>query len=316
MKKICVTGANGFIGKSLCKALISSGKSVQGLVRNLDPNLDSSEINFLPVGNIESNKNWKDYLFGQECIIHCAGKTHSMKENNTLDEYLLINKEFTQLLANQAIEVGVKRFIFLSSIKVNGESTNEANDIKKFTNNDIPKPIDYYAISKFEAEKSLWQIASNSGLEVVVVRIPLVYGYNVRGNLESLMKLIKLKVPLPFSLVNNQRSLIGIDNLVDLLVRCVDHPEAKDKTFLVSDGEDLSTPNLIKYIASAMGHSTRMFPFPVSLLRIISYLIKRQNEMSRLIGHLQIDCEYTKKTLNWSPPVGTKEGIRRMVQGA
>ncbi len=315
MKQICVTGANGFVGKSLCKALISSGKSVRGLVRTLDVNLNSSEINYLPIGNIESKINWKDYLYGHECVVHCAGKTHSMKKKNNLDDYFLINTESTKLLANQAIKAGVKRFIFLSSIKVNGEMTNEVNEIKKFTNNDIPDPKDYYAISKFEAEKALWKIAAKSGMEVVVIRIPLVYGYNVKGNLKSLMKLIKLRVPLPFSLVNNKRSLIGIDNLVDLLTRCIDHPQAKDKTFLVSDDQDLSTPDLIKHIASAMGLSTRMFPFPISFLRIISYFIKRQNEISRLIDHLQVDCDYAKNTLNWSPPVGVKEGIKQMVQG-
>lgn len=315
MKKICVTGANGFIGKPLCKALISSGRSIQGLVRALDLKMKASDINYLPIGNIESKVNWKDYLHGNDCVIHCAGKTHSMYDRKNLDDYLLINTEYTKFLAKQASEAGVRRFIFLSSIKVNGESTSDTNNLKIFTNTDMPYPDDNYSISKFEAEKALWDIASNTGLEVVIVRAPLVYGFDVKGNLKNLMKLIQFRVPLPFSLIKNKRSLIGIDNLVNLLVRCIDHPDAKGKTFLVSDDEDLSTPKLIKYIELAMGRKSRMFPFPTGLLKIISYIIGRQTEMNRLISNLQVDCEYTKKTLNWSPPVSAKEGIRRMVQG-
>ena len=150
---------------------------------------------------------------------------------------------------------------------------------------------------------------------MVVVRLPLVYGYGTKGNLKRLMKLINFGIPLPFSLIENQRSLIGIDNLVDILVSCIEHPNAKGKTFLVSDGENLSTPDLLRYIASAMGRSARLFPFPILLLKLFGFVTRKSSEIDRLIGSLQIDSSYTKKTLNWTPPVSVHEGIKRMVQG-
>ncbi len=182
-----------------------------------------------------------------------------------------------------------------------------------FTNNDIPNPEDSYAISKLEAEKVLWEISAKTNLEVVVVRLPLVYGYGVKGNMARLMKLINSGIPLPFSLIKNQRSLIGIDNLVDVLIRCVDHPEASGKTFLVSDGEDLSTPDLLRHVASSMERSTRLFPFPISLLKLFGFAIGKSSEINRLTNSLQVDISFTRKILNWSPPLTVQEGIRRIM---
>lgn len=315
MKKICVTGANGFIGKSLCKALNSSGRSIRGFVRTLDSNQNSTEIEYVSVGETSSEINWIDQLHGFDCIIHCAGKAHNINEKKNSDNYRLINTENTKLIAEQAAKAGVKRFIFLSSVKVNGESTDKIDNNKMFINNDAADPKDAYSISKFEAEKVLWEISLRTGLEVVVVRLPLVYGYGAKGNLKRLIKLINSGIPLPFGLIKNKRSLIGIDNLIDVLIRCIDHPNAKGKTFLVSDGEDLSTPELIKLIASSMERSVRLFPVPVFLLKLLSSILGKQKEINRLAESLKIDSSYTKETLNWTPRVTAEEGIRRMVQG-
>jgi len=229
--------------------------------------------------------------------------------------YKLVNVDATKRLAEQAVEAGIKRLVFLSSIKVNGESTDRNNKRKKFSHNDSLDPRDLYAISKLEAEKALWKISSRTGLEVVVVRLPIVYGYGVKGNLARLIKLVRSGIPLPLSIVKNQRSMIGIDNLADLLIRCIDHPQGIGKTFLASDGEDLSTPELIRLIALAIGRKANLFPVPLFSLKFLSSILGRREEVDRLVGSLRIDNNYTKKILNWTPPLSVKEGIRRMVQG-
>jgi len=227
----------------------------------------------------------------------------------------LVNIDGTKRLAEQSVEAGIKRLVFLSSVKVNGESTYQINMKQKFSYEDKPNPQDLYAKSKLGAEKALWEISSKTGLEVVVVRLPLVYGNGVKGNLERLIKFVKSRVPLPLSLVKNQRSMIGIDNLVDLLIRCIDHPEASGKTFLASDGEDLSTSKLIKLIGSSMERKANLFPCPIFMLKFLGSVFGRSEEINRLVGSLRIDNSYTKKILNWTPPVSVEEGIRRMVQG-
>jgi nucleoside-diphosphate-sugar epimerase len=314
MKKICITGANGFVGKSLCKALISSNNSIKALARRMDSSLNSLKVEYIQIGDISLDINLKEYLVGCDCIVHCAGKAHIMNDTSNLDAYQSVNIVGTKNLAEQAVLAGVKRFIFLSSVKVNGESTGNSDDPKIFTNDDTPNPQDNYAISKFEAEKALWEIASKTNLEVVIVRLPLVYGKSVKGNLKSLIKLINYKIPLPFADIKNKRSLIGIDNLVDVLIRCIEHPKAAGKTFLVSDGEDLSTSELINVIASGMNRSVRLFWLPRALLKFFGFILMRQDQIDRLIGSLQIDNSYARKILNWTPPVSVEEGIRKMVK--
>jgi nucleoside-diphosphate-sugar epimerase len=314
MKKILVTGASGFIGQSLCETLSKSERSVLGAVRNLDSILINKNIKYISVGDIAFKKNWKDLLVDVDGIIHCAGRTHKMNDNKNFDAYQLTNLNGTKYLAEQAVEAGVKRLVFLSSVKVNGESTHQ-NTKHKLSHKDMSNPKDSYAISKLEAEKALWEISSRTGLEVVVVRLPLVYGNIVKGNLARLIKLVRSGIPLPLSRVKNQRSMIGIDNLVDLLVHCIDHPEVSGKTFLASDGEDLSTPELIKLIASSMGKKVNLFPFPISILKFLGSVFGKREEINRLVGSLRIDNSYTKQILNWTPPVSVEEGIRRIVQG-
>jgi nucleoside-diphosphate-sugar epimerase len=316
MKKICVTGANGFIGKSVCEILSKSHKSIRGIVRNKNLNKNLPNIEHLAIGDISHKTNWKNALEDVDCIIHCAGKAHVMNETKTdeLKIYRSVNVDGTRQLAEQAAESGVRRLIFLSSVKVNGEDTNQNSKNKIFTHNDIPDPKNPYSISKYEAEKILWEVSLNSGLEVTIVRLPLVYGKNAKGNLERLIKLVKSQIPLPLSLIKNKRSMIGIDNLVNLLICCIDHPDAVGKTFLVSDGKDLSTPNLIKYIALSFGFRARLFPFPKFLLYFLAGIFGKQKEINRLIGSLVVDSNYVEKTLGWTPSISVEEGIRRMVR--
>jgi nucleoside-diphosphate-sugar epimerase len=315
MKKICITGASGFVGQNLCDKLIKLNRNIIGTVRNLDTVSMVNNFECISVGDIGAETNWSNALKNVNCVIHCAGKTHSINEDKKdIDFYRLVNIEGTKRLAEQAANLGVKRLIFLSSVKINGESTGNIGNNKIFTNNDLPDPQNDYAISKFEAEKKLWEISLKTGLEVVVLRLPIVYGYGVKGNLLSLIKLINSGIPLPFSFINNKRSLIGIDNLVDIIIRCIDCSKASGKTFLVSDSEDLSTPNLIRYIASAMGRSARLFPFPILLINFFGFVIGKSKEVDRLTGSLQVDSDFTRKTLNWSPPISVQEGIKRMIK--
>ena len=322
MKKIFITGANGFIGKSLCQTLSKLNKSVVGTVRSKNSFLTLPGVKFILVKDNSFQTNLSQTLKDCEYIIHCAGKAHVMNKKDKLDDYNLVNTEFTKNLAIQAAKAGVKRLVFLSSVKVNGESTDEDSDNtivknkknKIFTHGHLPKSEDPYSISKFEAEKLLWKVSVKTGLEITVVRMPLVYGHGVKGNLARLIKLVKSGLPLPLGRVQNQRSMIGIDNLVDLLIRCIDHPGAAGKTFLVSDGEDLSTPDLINHIASSMGRPARLFHAPIFLLKIAGRVLGKKKEIDRLIGSLKIDNSYTREVLNWTPPVSVTEGIRRMIQ--
>jgi nucleoside-diphosphate-sugar epimerase len=314
MKKILVTGANGFIGYNLYKNLIKLNYSVKGTARNFDTVLINCDTKYISVGNIDSKTNWDHALEGVDCVIHCAGKAHVINKKDELDIYRVINKEGTKHLAEQAVKAKVKRLIFLSSVKVNGESTGNFDDPIIFTNDDTPNPKDNYAISKFEAEQALWEIASKTNLEIVIVRLPLVYGKEVKGNLKRLIKLIKSKIPLPFADIKNKRSLIGIDNLVDVLARCIEHPKAAGKTFLVSDGEDLSTTELINIIASELNRSVKLFWLPRAVLKFFGFILMKQSQIDRLIGSFQIDNRYVKEILNWTPPVSIEEGIKRMVK--
>jgi nucleoside-diphosphate-sugar epimerase len=324
MKKICITGANGFIGKSLCQILSKLNKSVVATVRSKSLCHTFPGVSYFLINDINHKKNWNQALKNCKYIIHCAGKTQVISKNNKLDEYHIANVMGTKNLAEQAAKAGVKRLIFLSTIKVNGRSTcaefnnhnlkNQKNE-KVFMQNDFPNPEDLYAKSKLKAEKVLWKIASRTSLEVVVLRLPLVYGYGAKGNLERLMKLINFQIPLPFKSIRNKRSLIGIDNLADVLMRCIYHPNAAGKTFLVSDGIDLSTSELIRLMASTMGRSARLFAFPVSLLKFFCFITGRYKEINRLVGSLQLDNKYICETLNWKPPISVAEGIRRMVKG-
>ena len=312
MKKIFITGGSGFVGSALCKTLAKTTKNVCASVRSRDFSSNFYNLEYVSTGDIRSKTNWKKILTNIDCIIHCVAKAHETNFFNkeSLNEFRMVNVEATANLARQAAASGVKRFVFLSSIKVNGE--NNINDTI-FRHDDPPNPKDAYGISKFEAEQELWKISKQTGIEVVIIRPPLVYGRGVKGYMKRLIKLINYGIPLPLSLINNKRSLIGIDNLVDIIIRCIDHPNADGKTFLVSDDRDLSTPDLLKLIASYMGSSVRLFPLPVTLLKFFSLILGMESEINKLIGSLRIDNSLTKEILNWKPPFNVEEGIRKMV---
>jgi nucleoside-diphosphate-sugar epimerase len=313
---IAVTGAGGFIGSSLVARLVSPAIAVRGFVRRLDCSENIDNLNYsVTSAEINAFTYWKAALTGVDCVIHCAARAHVTQETEAdpLAAYRHVNVAGTRRLAEEAVDAGVRRLVFLSSIGVLGLNTSERGPFLDF---DPPGPLEDYAVSKWEAERALWDISAQTGLEVVVVRPPLVYGPGVKGNLLRLLKLLSLGVPLPLGAVQNKRSLIGLDNLVDLLIRCVYHPAAAGETFLVSDGEDLSTPDLLSHMAAAMGRSVRLFPVPVPLLRLAGAALGKRAEIDRLVGSLQIDSSHTRQVLGWVPPVSVQEGIRRMVQGA
>jgi len=233
-----------------------------------------------------------------------------MKEEVTdpLAEYRRVNVDGTLNLARYAVEAGVKRFVFISSIKVNGEQIAPG---RPFTCDDTPTPKDPYAISKLEAEQGLQQIALETGMEVVIIRPPLVYGPGVKGNFASMIKLVEKGLPLPFGAIDNRRSLVGLDNLVDLIITCIDHPNAANQVFLVSDGEDLSTSGLLRRVAKAMGKPSRLIPVPAGLLQLGATVLGKKAIGQRLLGSLQVDISSTRERLDWTPPVSVDEGLRR-----
>ena len=305
---ILVTGANGFVGRGLCAELAARGRPFRTAGRDLpEPNPQA-----FAVGDIHADTDWEVALAGAEAVIHCVARVHVMQDSaaDPLTAFRTVNLEGTRRLAEVAAAVGVRRLVFLSSIKVNGESTAPG---APFRASDSPRPSDAYAVSKWEAEQALHAVASRTGLEVVVVRPPLVYGPGVRANFERLMRLVARGAPIPLGKVDNQRSMVGLDNLVDLLIRCVDHPAAAGQTFLVSDGRDLSTPEWIRMLAAVMGRPARLLPVPPALLRLGGRLTGRGAEVERLIGSLQLDIESTCETLDWSPPVSVEEGLSRTV---
>jgi len=227
-----------------------------------------------------------------------------------LTEFRKVNTAGTLTLARQAAEAGVRRFVFISSIGVNGNQS-----IKPFNEQDTPAPHDLYAISKFEAEQGLWGIQQDTGMEVVVIRPPLVYGPNAPGNFGALMRVVQRGWPLPLGAVHNQRSLVALDNLVDFVITCLDHPAAANQIFLVSDGEDLSTTELLRRVAHALGRPARLIPVPVSLLAAGAALLGRRDMAQRLCGSLQVDISKTQTLLGWNPPISVDEGLRRTALG-
>ena len=286
--KILITGQNGFIGKALFDLLKQQGHQVRGTVRNKQKTQKTQKNkDILVVGNIDSTTDWKDPLADVEVVIHLANRAHVLNEKvaDPLAIFRQINVAGTIQLAKQAVESGVKRFIFVSSIKVNGEQTSK----HPFIASDKPNPQDPYAISKLEAEKALYEISAKSSMEIIIIRPPLVYGQGVKGNFERLTRLVESGVPLPFASINNKRSLISLENLVQILAKTVTHSKVANQTLLVSDKEDLSTPQLIKKIAASIGKPARLFHFPPTLLKIMGKLTGQGNTIERLTGNLQID---------------------------
>lgn len=308
-----VTGANGFVGSALCARLRRDGVSVLGAVRALSSPPDGAET--VVIGSLSSETDWTAALRNVHQIVHLAARVHVMNDkcSDPLAEFRRVNVEGTVALARQAALAGVRRFVFLSSVKVNGEST-EAG--QPFAADDVPAPDDPYGVSKQEAEWLLRQIAAETGMEVVIIRPPLVYGPGVKANFESMMRWLARGLPLPLAAATeNRRSLVALDNLVDLIMTCLNHPAAADQTFLVSDGEDISTAELLKRMGAAMGRPARLFHMPPALLKLGATLLNKRTIYQRLCGSLQLDIAKTRQLLGWAPPMSVDEGLRRAAEG-
>lgn len=312
MKTVLVTGANGFVGRALCAELLKRRYVVRGAVRDSSYR-DGGGCEVVKVAAVDATTEWTDALKGMDTVIHLAARVHVMNDTvaDPLAEFRRVNTAGTEHLARCAAANGVKRLIYASSIKVNGEATCGG---QKFTEADAPAPQDPYGISKWEAEQALHRVAAETGLEVVIVRPPLVYGPGVKGNFISLLAAIDKGIPLPLAGANNARSLVYVGNLVDALIVCAIHPSAAGQTYLVSDGEAVSTASLADNIARALGRRNRMFYFPPVLLRAGAALFGRSAQVDRLFGSLLAGDEKIRCELSWSPPYSLEQGLRETAE--
>ena len=322
---ILVTGASGFIGTELCESLRYSGYLVRSVVRNIykaELNCDTEHAaNFrvnhdvISVGEISSETDWHTALCGVSHVVHLAARVHIMNEvsPDRIMEFRRVNVDATANLAKQAALAGVRRFIYLSSIKVNGEFTKAGYP---FTADDVPDPLDPYSVSKYEAEILLRQIARETSMEVVILRPPLVYGPRVGANFESMMRWLKRGIPMPLGAIRqNQRSMVALGNLVDLIMVCLNHPAAANQIFLASDGDDLSTVALLQRMANALGVKARLFNVSPILLKFGAKLLGKESVYLRLCESLQIDMTKTRQLLNWNPPLSVDIGLQLAAKG-
>lgn len=308
-----MSGATGFLGRALMSQLVANARflpraTIRSGVQDWE---EHSEL--VRVGDLTAVTDWTHAVCGVNVVVHTAARVHVMNEQsgNVINIYRRTNVDGTLNLARQAADAGVKRFIFLSSIKVNGEFTRPD---RFFTAEDVPNPLDAYSVSKLEAEQGLYEIGAQRGMEIVCIRPPLVYGPRVKGNFLSMMRWLDRGVPLPLRAVHNRRSLIALDNLVDMIVTCLDHPAAVNQTFTVSDDEDLSTSGLLRRISEALDRPVRLFRVPPSVLRLALNMVGKEDMALRLFGNLQVDCSKTKKLLEWRPLVSVDEGIRKTTE--
>lgn len=303
MNSILITGYSGFVGSLLCKELKKTHQL--HLLGRKD-----SDCGVVFKSNIDKDSNFFAALTGVDCVIHSAARVHIMNDGSEdpLAEFKAVNTHGTLNLAKQAVQAGVKRFIFISSIKVSGESTTNR---PPFSSADMPAPEDPYGISKAEAEQQLLELGKQTAMEIVIIRPPLVYGEGVKANFASLMKLVGKDLPLPFRLVNkNKRSLVSVYNLVDLIKVCIEHPNAANQIFLVSDNYDLSTAEMVALMAKVQSKPNLALPIPVWCFKLAGKVLGKQDVIDRLTGSLQLDITHTQNTLNWSPPYSVEHGFK------
>ncbi|SDU92382.1 UDP-glucose 4-epimerase family protein [Pseudomonas vancouverensis] len=312
-KKILVTGAGGFLGNALVLHLSKiPGASIVTPLRKDNSNLPDS-VKKTRITNIDGTTDWAESLAGVDVIVHSAGRVHIMHEDSvqSLQKFRSVNVEGTLNLARQAIDAGVERFIFISSIKVNGESTLEG---AAFSAEDPPRPVDPYGISKYEAEQKLLELSRAGLIDVVIIRPVLIYGAGVAANFQQMMRWLVKGIPLPFGAVKNFRSLVSLENIIDLISVCIEHPRASNQIFLVSDGEDVSTTQLMRRLLVFLGARTWLVPVPAGLLVFLAGLLGRGAVAQRLFGSLQVDITKNRELLGWRPPNSLDDGLKRTAQ--
>jgi nucleoside-diphosphate-sugar epimerase len=304
--RLLVTGASGFVGQAVCVQALRRGLTVRAALRKHGELPGSVEPAL--VGEINGATDWGSALRDVDIVIHLAARVHVMHDeaSDPLEEFRRVNVAGTEHLARAAAASGVKRLVYVSSIKVNGEATSGS----KFSEVDTPSPQDPYGVSKYEAEQVLRRIAAETGLEVVIVRPPLVYGAEVKGNFDQMLKVLARGIPLPLASVRNLRSLVYVENLADALILCATHPAAAGQTYLVSDGEAVSTPDLLRRLGDGMGRPARLYPWSPALLRLAGRLIGKADQVERLLGSLQVDSGRIRRELNWMPPYTLQQGLQ------
>ena len=307
-----VTGASGFVGRPLCAELVNRGFTVRTALRSAAAEM--ADFPSVSVGAICATTDWRMALDEVDVVVHLAARVHVMHDTalDPLTAFRATNVSATLNLARQALACGVSRFVFVSSVKVNGEYTSAGH---AFSETDTPNPQDAYAVSKHEAEMGLRQLAAGTCMQLVIIRPPLVYGSGVKANFAALMRAVQRGWPLPLGAVHNRRSLVALDNLLDFIVTCVSHPQAANQTFFVSDGHDLSTADLVRGLARGVGMSARLVPVPVWALRAGAALLGQGGAVQRLCDNLQVDISKAHQVLGWTPPVSVDEGLRRAVCG-
>lgn len=313
MKNLLVTGATGFLGRAILNRLINDSQySLVAAVRRETHELLPC-IRPVLVGNLDKATNWSQALSAIDVVIHTAARVHIMDDSasDPLAEFHKVNFEGTMKLAEQAVQAGVKRFVFISSIKVNGEKTEPGCP---FTADDTAAPVDPYGISKAETEKALLELASSTELEVVIIRPVLVYGPGVKANFQNMMRWTYRGIPLPLGNITNKRSLVAIDNLVDFIIHCADYqktPLAANEIFLISDDDDVSTTELLQKTAKALGEKSRLISIPVSLLKIIGFILGKNKIINRLVDSLQVDISKAQRLLEWKTVVTMDEQLKK-----
>lgn len=310
-RSMLVTGANGFVGLATCRAALADGWLVRGTCRGNAAIPTGVSRHVLDLA--EDPELWRSVMVGVDVVVHTAARVHVMGEVGSSGEeaFSAVNVAGTIKVAEQAAKAGVRRFIYISTVKVNGESTSGG---MRFTAEDVPEPRDSYAVSKHQAEQALQALAKTAPMEIVIIRPPLVYGHGVKANFAEMIAWMRSGIPLPFGAIRNKRSLIALDALVDFILTCARHPDAANQIFLVSDGNDLSTTELMVNMAKAMNIPARLIPIPEKILIAIATICGKGDLAQRLCGSLQVDISKNKLLLNWVPPVSAKDGFRRVVE--